>query len=98
MSFLPYFFINLIYVSLKVEQSLYGKGDNVSGELIEDTKLLMQFYNEKNQKLRKLISKMKSRNSSLGTKVITFFQKSPSNSIMFIHNSFLESTKDFYAA
>ena len=44
----------------------FQKSDNVSGDIIEDTKILMQFYNEKNQKLRKLISRMKSRDSSLG--------------------------------
>ena len=54
----------------QIEQSLYKKCDNVSGVLIEDTKILMQFYTEKNQKLRKMISRMKSRNSSLGKNML----------------------------
>ena len=54
----------------QIEQSLYKKCDNVSGVLIEDTKILMQFYTEKNQKLRKMISRMKSRNSSLGRNML----------------------------
>ena len=80
---------------------MYGKGDNVSGELIEDTKLLMQFYNEKNQKLRKLISKMKSRNSSLGTEVITSFCKKilvPQRLSIFIPKLLLNPEGILYAA
>jgi len=57
---------NFNFITKQIEENLYKKSDNVSGDLIEDTKILMQFYNEKNQKLRKLISRMKSRDSSLG--------------------------------
>ena len=37
-----------------------------SGDIIEDTKVLMQFYNEKNLKLKKLAGRMKTKNYTLG--------------------------------
>ena len=39
----------------------------ISGDIIEDTKILMQFYNEKNLKLKKLAGRMKTKNYTLGT-------------------------------
>merc|ERR1712228_486964 len=39
------------FIIKQIEQTLYRKSDKISGDLIEDTKILMQFYNEKNLKL-----------------------------------------------
>lgn len=45
---------------------MYRKSDKITGDIIEDTKLLMLFFNEKNAKLRKLASRMNNKNYSLG--------------------------------
>merc|ERR1712026_445073 len=53
------------FIIKQIEQTLYRKSDKISGDLIEDTKILMQFYNEKNLKLKKLAGRMKTKNYTL---------------------------------
>ena len=50
---------------------MYRKSDKISGDLIEDTKILMMFYNEKNLKLRRLAGRMKNNNYTLGKAFIS---------------------------
>merc|ERR1711953_102137 len=53
------------FIIKQIEQTLYRKSDKISGDLIDDTKILMMFYNEKNLKLRRLAGRMKNNNYTL---------------------------------
>merc|ERR1711953_1309042 len=53
------------FIIKQIEQTLYRKSDKISGDIVEDTKILMQFYNEKNLKLKKLVGRMKNQNNTL---------------------------------